>query len=58
MTAALTLSKNVAIPVMIGHGLPMNAAVSTLRDAETYGRAFSAVGSLTVTYARGKYTLS
>jgi hypothetical protein len=56
--AALTVSKGVAIPVMIGHGIPMNAAVAALRTAETHGRAASPDGSLTVVYAHGSYTLS
>lgn len=56
--AALTISKALAIPVMVGYGIPMGAAVVTLTHAEKYGRASSVDGSLTVVYARGKYTLS
>lgn len=43
---------------MIGRGTYMRDALLTLKKAEKYGRAFSGDGSLTVVYARGKYTLS
>lgn len=56
--SALTVSRALAIPVMVGYGMPMDAAVSTLRSAEKYGRASVMNGSLTVYYARGRYTLS